>query len=113
MSALTRGAEQKETRPKPKSKPRQSSRNTRERVGGGPRHTTTNKNKMVRKDSKLAKLIALLKGTGGATITELSKATRWQAHSVRGVMSGVIKKKRGLKITSVRSDGVRTYRIVE
>ena len=38
-------------------------------------------------------------------------ATGWQAHSVRGAISGAIKKRLGLKVTSEKSDGVRTYRI--
>nr|TFG55530.1 MAG: DUF3489 domain-containing protein [Hyphomicrobiales bacterium] len=47
----------------------------------------------------------------GATIADLTSATEWQAHSVRGAMSGAIKKKRGLPVTSEKTDGARTYRI--
>jgi len=64
-----------------------------------------------RPDSKLAILIGMLRSTKGATIDALSKATGWQAHSVRGAMSGAIKNKRGLIVTSEKTDGVRTYRI--
>jgi hypothetical protein len=53
----------------------------------------------------------MLRSNKGATIEALSKATGWQAHSVRGAMSGAIKKKRGLGVTSEKVDGVRTYRI--
>jgi hypothetical protein len=60
---------------------------------------------------KLASVIGMLRRPKGATIAELCKSTGWQAHSVRGAMSGGIKKKLGLKITSEKSDGVRTYRI--
>lgn len=60
---------------------------------------------------KLASVIAMLRRQKGATIAELCKSTGWQAHSVRGVISGTIKKKLGLKVTSEKSDGVRTYRI--
>ena len=64
-----------------------------------------------RPDGKLEIVIAMLRSTKGATIESLSKATGWQAHSVRGAISGAIKKKRGLVVTSEKLDGVRTYHI--
>jgi len=40
------------------------------------------------------------------------KATDWQAHSVRGFLSGTLGKKMGLTVASVKeSDGGRTYSI--
>jgi hypothetical protein len=53
------------------------------------------------KITKLSLLVDLLKRKTGATIGEAVKATGWQAHSVRGAMSGTLKKKRGLAIESV------------
>ncbi len=41
----------------------------------------------------------------------MTAATGWQAHSVRGAMSGAIKKKLGLTILSEKSEGRRIYRI--
>ena len=61
--------------------------------------------------SKLATVIAMLRRPEGATIADLTAATKWQAHSVRGAMSGAIKKKRGLAVTSEKTDGTRIYRI--
>ena len=59
-------------------------------------------------------LIALLRRPIGASIPELAKAADWQAHSVRGFLSGTPKKKQGLAIASTRDDGRdRRYRIVE
>jgi Protein of unknown function (DUF3489) len=61
--------------------------------------------------SKLSTVISMLRSAKGATIEELSKVTGWQGHSVRGAISGAIKKKLALTVTSVKNDGVRTYRI--
>jgi hypothetical protein len=66
----------------------------------------------VRPESKLGKMIALLQRQDGATIAQMMKATGWQAHSVRGAMSGTIKKRLGLTITSDMVGSSRTYRIV-
>jgi hypothetical protein len=65
----------------------------------------------VRPTSKLATVIALLRRPKGASIDDLCKATGWQAHSVRGTLSGAIKKKLRLTVTSQKSDGVRFYRV--
>jgi hypothetical protein len=65
-----------------------------------------------RAGSKIAKLIALLRRPGGATIETLAKVTGWQAHSVRGAISGTIKKKLGHTVKSERrGDGERVYSI--
>lgn len=61
--------------------------------------------------SKIDQVVALLRRPEGATIEAMIAATGWQAHTVRGAMSGALKKKAGLTITSDKSDGVRTYRI--
>jgi uncharacterized protein DUF3489 len=62
--------------------------------------------------SKLGRLETMLRRPDGATIEQLSKALGWQAHSVRGAMSGALKKKQGLSVASEkREDGTRVYRI--
>jgi hypothetical protein len=62
--------------------------------------------------SKLGRLEAMLRRPDGATIEQLSKALGWQAHSVRGAMSGALKTKQGLSVASEkREDGTRVYRI--
>ena len=61
--------------------------------------------------SKQAKLVELLRHAKGASLDEMVKATGWQRHSVRGVMSGVLKKKLGLTITSMKDEHGRVYRI--
>lgn len=67
---------------------------------------------LVRAGSKSATMIALLKGKSGASIAELIKATGWQQHSIRGAISGLLKKKLGLEVQSTKTDdGERRYRI--
>jgi hypothetical protein len=66
----------------------------------------------VRDGSKTAKLLDLLKRSGGVTAEELMKITGWQPHSVRGFLSGTIGKKMGLTVTSTKGeDGVRSYSV--
>ncbi len=61
--------------------------------------------------TKQSQLIALLKGPRGATIQDLMQTTGWQAHSIRGVISGVMRKRLGLTVISQKIDGVQHYRI--
>ena len=66
----------------------------------------------ARDGSKAAKVLDLLKRTEGATLAELMKATGWQAHSVRGFLSGTVGKKLGLTVVSVKGEGgERTYSV--
>jgi hypothetical protein len=64
-----------------------------------------------RPGGKLGVVITLLSRWEGARLDELMVATGWQAHSVRGALSGSIKKKRGVSVISEKVDGVRVYRI--
>jgi DNA-binding MarR family transcriptional regulator len=67
----------------------------------------------VRPGTKQALLIDLLKRKKGVTIEKIVAATGWQPHSVRGAISGTLKKRLGLMVTSERpGDGPRRYRIV-
>jgi hypothetical protein len=62
--------------------------------------------------TKLARLEAMLRRPDGATIQQIGKSLDWQLHSVRGAMSGNLKKKQGLTITHEKADdGRRIYRI--
>mgnify|MGYP000214499500 CR=1 FL=1 len=54
----------------------------------------------IRSGTKQAQIIALLQRPEGASIGEIVEATGWQAHSARGMISGALKKKLGLAITS-------------
>jgi len=67
-----------------------------------------------RSGTKQEALIAMLRTEGGATIGEIVGATGWQAHTVRGALSGALKKKLGLTITSEKVEGRgRAYMINE
>jgi Protein of unknown function (DUF3489) len=62
--------------------------------------------------SKLEHLEAMLRRPDGATVDQIGKALHWQKHSVRGAMSGSLKKKQGLTISNEKTqDGRRIYRI--
>jgi hypothetical protein len=66
----------------------------------------------ARQGSKTAKILDLLTRPGGATLKEIIRATGWQPHSVRGFLSGALRKKLGIRVDSFkRDDKERTYRI--
>lgn len=66
----------------------------------------------LRAGTKQAMLIAMLQRPEGASIAEIIAATGWQAHTVRGAISGALGKKLGLVVTSAKEEGRgRVYRI--
>lgn len=68
--------------------------------------------KAIRTESKLARVIAMLRAPTGATISTIMQATGWQQHSVRGFFAGVVRKKLGLNLMSEAGESGRVYRIV-
>ena len=65
-----------------------------------------------REGSKTTKILELMKREGGVTLKEIMAATGWQAHSVRGFISGTLGKKMGLTVISTKvENGERTYSI--
>jgi len=73
-----------------------------ERVAGSP---------APRAGSKQAQVIDLFRRAEGATVAEVIAATGWQPHTVRGIVSGTLKKKLGLTVTSAKEERGRVYRI--
>jgi hypothetical protein len=70
------------------------------------------KAKGARQGSKAGKILDLLKRPGGASLNEIMKATGWQAHLVRGFISGTLGKKMSLTVISTRTgDGECSYSI--
>ena len=66
----------------------------------------------VGKSTKIASMTVLLCRIKGVSLQELCKHTGWQPHSVRAVISSVMKKKLGLDVVSEKIDGVRIYRVI-
>ncbi|MCG3187366.1 MAG: hypothetical protein IOMNBAOH_01977 [Rhodocyclaceae bacterium] len=66
----------------------------------------------VRPGTKLAALVVALRRPQGATNLQLMLATGWQPHSVRGAISGLLRKRLGLNVVLTRNAvGERVYRI--
>ena len=64
----------------------------------------------LRPASKGAKVLEMISRAKGATLAELMQVTGWQAHSIRGFISGNLGKKMGLTVESAkREDGERVY----
>ena len=92
---------------KPASKP------AGKRKKAGTRAASADTAPKLRDGTKQAALIAMLRRPKGATIGQIAEATGWQRHTIRGAMSGALKKKLGLNVTSEKPDGKdRIYRII-
>jgi len=66
----------------------------------------------IEQGSKTAACLTLLRQADGTSLKELMAATGWRAHSVRGFLSGTVKKKLGLTLVSTTGgEGVRRYQI--
>ena len=63
------------------------------------------------KSTKSARILKLLSRPNGVTLAELMTATGWQAHSVRGFLSGTVRKRLSIPLTAQVVDGERRYRI--
>jgi hypothetical protein len=94
--------------------PKGTNRRTKSAAGSTPRSGKKKGVSAVRQDSKKAAILEMLRRSGGATLGEIMKATKWQAHSVRGFISGNVTKKMSLAVRSTRrEDGERVYQIAK
>jgi uncharacterized protein DUF3489 len=99
---------------KPKSKPKTASRSTaRKTVKPAPRKRSAagSPRPAAGRETKHARIIAMLRKPAGTTIAAIMTATDWQQHSVRGFLAGVVRKKLGLNLVSEQTDKGRVYRI--
>jgi hypothetical protein len=97
-----------------KSKPKASTRSTaRTTSKSKPRSRSAHSSPKTstRRDTKHARILAMLRTPAGATIATIMTATEWQQHSVRGFLAGVVRKKLGLNLVSELTDKGRVYRI--
>ena len=65
------------------------------------------------RESKKGHIIAMLRAPGGATISAMARAAKWQPHSVRGFLAGIVRKKLGLTLVSADAENGRVYRITD
>src|SRR5258708_13262510 len=65
----------------------------------------------TRPDTKHARILAMLRTPAGTTIAAIMTATKWQQHSVRGFLAGVVRKKLSLNLVSEQTEKGRIYRI--
>jgi hypothetical protein len=59
--------------------------------------------------NKTELVLKMLRQPQGATLKALMRATKWQAHSVRGFLSAKVAKGLGLEVQSFRREGERVY----
>jgi hypothetical protein len=64
-----------------------------------------------RAGTKQAQMIEMLKRPEGATVEQIAATTGWQHHTIRGAISGALKKKLGLKVEATRTHKVGPAKI--
>jgi hypothetical protein len=89
-----------------------SARKAKPKPEPAPDDAETAKLVAIRAGTKQAQIIAMLQRPEGATVAEIVEATGWLAHTVRGSISGALKKKLGLPIKVEKVEGRGTvYRV--
>ena len=99
---------------KPKSKPTAATHSASRKSNKSrsrKRRAPASSKPIARPGTKHERIIAMLQTPAGATIASLVTATKWQQHSVRGFLAGVVRKKLGLNLVSEQTDKGRVYRI--
>ena len=121
------------TKPKSKRKPASLPNDSGPKTRNGVKRTTARKARQLKpatesmtlqrprpaalpaapRTSKKAHIIAMLRAPDGVTIKAMARAAKWQPHSVRGFLAGVVRKKLGLTLVSAGGENGRVYRITD
>jgi hypothetical protein len=66
----------------------------------------------IRPGTKLAAIIDAMRKPGGATVAQMMAGAGWQAHTVWGAISGMIRRRLGYEVIAEKgANGQRAYRI--
>jgi hypothetical protein len=68
---------------------------------------------LVRPGTKLSNLLELMSRPQGATVEEIAAANKWQKHTVRGAISGVVKKKLRQRVKLLTQGDRRAYALTK
>ncbi len=82
---------------------------TNKMQSGSSKRNGSTSNIAIRPGTKQAQLLALLSRPDGAAMSEMTKATGWQPHSVRAALTGL--RKRGHEIERRVEAGASQYRV--
>ena len=83
-------------------------------VASAPKYQRKTSKAVKPKTTKTEAVISLLRHKNGASLGDLQSVTGWQAHSVRGFLSGTVKKKLSLALSSqLTAKGERRYHIAK
>ena len=111
--ASKKAASKKKTAPKAK-KTAKAAKPAKEAKAKKTARATPKEPGTFRPGSKGAKVLELISRVKGGSLAEIMKATDWQAHSVRGFISGTLGTKLGIKVESAkREDGERVYSLAK
>jgi len=98
---------------KSKRKPISRTSNKKTKTSSTTSRKTVHSQPTTRHGSKKARIIAMLQAPSGTTIETMARAAKWQSHSVRGFLAGVVRKKLGLTLISAAGENGRVYRITD
>jgi hypothetical protein len=101
----------KTTAARKQRKPKAAKKTPRKPAAEKPARTKKPAEPKAARVTKQSKVIDALSRPEGATIAEIMEMTGWQEHSVRGFISGAVKKKLGLTVERTTEDGRVSYRI--